>query len=80
MKHIEIFTRPGCPYCTQAKQLLKQRGHTFEEHDVDLNPDKLREMLERSPQRTVPQIFIDGVAIGGFTDLVKLNTTLEGAD
>lgn len=73
MNTIEIYTKPGCPYCANAKQLLTQQGKVYVEYDVLRQPQKLKEMYSRGLQRTVPQIFIDGVAIGGFTDLIKLH-------
>lgn len=77
MHHIEIYTKPGCPYCANAKQLLRQQGRIFVEYDVMLQPHKLSEMYSRGLQRTTPQILIDGVAIGGFTDLVRLHLAEE---
>jgi glutaredoxin 3 len=55
-----------------AKQLLDSKGVPYEEIRVDLNPEKRQEMMEKSKQRTVPQIFINDKAIGGYTDLVAI--------
>lgn len=71
MDKIEVYTRPGCAYCVSAKRLLSAEGLDFVEYDTSTNPGKLTEMLQRSPQRTFPQIFIDDQLIGGFDDLVK---------
>ncbi len=73
MKKIEIYTKPGCPYCTNAKKLLNQRGNTYTEYDIFRQPEKLSEMYSRGLQHTVPQILINGLAIGGLTDLIKLH-------
>jgi glutaredoxin 3 len=51
---------------------LDSKGVPYEEIRVDLNPEKRQEMMEKSKQRTVPQIFINDKAIGGYTDLVAI--------
>ena len=64
-----IWSKYHCPYCDQAKALLGQRGIAFEEKKIGDGYTK-EELLEAVPNaRTVPQIFIDGVLIGGFTEL-----------
>lgn len=68
-----VWSKNQCPYCDQAKALLKMKGIEFEERNI--NKDYTREaLLEAVPNaRTVPQIFLDGELIGGFTELkVKL--------
>jgi len=72
MKNIELYTRPGCGYCTHAKRLLESKGLFFTEYDVYTQPDKLQEMRSRTHGRTFPQVFIDQHAIGGFEELLKL--------
>ena len=73
MKPVEIYTTPICPFCLRAKQLLKQKGIPFEETDVMMDRAKKSEMIERAGGRhTVPQIFIDGVGIGGCDELMTL--------
>lgn len=72
MHKIVIYTKDSCPYCRMAKDLLTARKLTFEEIRVDLDPAKLQEMIERSKRRTVPQIFIDDKAVGGYEDLAAL--------
>jgi glutaredoxin 3 len=56
-----------------AKQLLQRKGVDFKEIRVDLDPSKREEMMQKSRQRTVPQIFINNKAIGGYTDLVAMD-------
>ncbi|MFN3237865.1 MAG: glutaredoxin 3 [Pseudomonadales bacterium] len=70
---IEMYTKPTCPFCHAAKRVFNELDLEFVETDVMLNTDKRSEMLARSEGRTtVPQIFIHGQGIGGFTDLVAL--------
>jgi glutaredoxin len=64
-----VWSKYHCPYCDQAKALLKQRGIQFEERKIGDGYTK-EDLLEAVPTaRTVPQIFIDDVLIGGFTEL-----------
>jgi len=74
MPKIEVYASLFCPYCDRAKALLKKRGAAFTEIDVDAAPSGRREMIARSGgRRTVPQIFIDGVHVGGCDDLIALD-------
>jgi len=70
MPRIEIYTRPGCGYCTHAKRLLENKGLEFIEYDVYQQPEMIQQLNERTTGRTYPQIFIAGSAIGGFTELL----------
>ncbi|MEY4270755.1 MAG: Glutaredoxin-3 [Pseudomonadota bacterium] len=73
MARVEIYTKFLCPFCTRAKALLTGKGVDFTEYDVTMGGDDKAEMLRRVPHaRTVPQIFIDGVAVGGSDDLAAL--------
>ncbi len=72
MATVEVYSTAQCPYCIMAKQLLERKGVSYQEVRVDLNPAKRQEMMQKSRKRTVPQIFINGEAIGGYTDLVAL--------
>jgi glutaredoxin 3 len=69
---IEIYTSQNCSYCTAAKLLLDSKGMEYIEIDVTFDDGKRNEMMIRSKQRTVPQIFIDGNSVGGFRELSKL--------
>ncbi|MFN8627378.1 MAG: glutaredoxin 3 [Candidatus Binatia bacterium] len=73
MATVVVYTTQYCPYCMQAKALLRHKGVSFEEVDVTAN-DTLREkMVRESGRRTVPQIFINGSPIGGFDELRALD-------
>jgi glutaredoxin 3 len=74
MPKIEIYTQAFCPFCARAVRLLTQKGVTFEEIDAPAGSAARAEAARRSGGgRTVPQIFIDGEAIGGCDDLHALD-------
>jgi len=74
MANIIIYSKDFCPYCERAKQLLDHKKAAYHVIRVDLDSNKLTEMLERSGgRRTVPQIFIDDIHVGGFDDLAALD-------
>jgi glutaredoxin 3 len=64
-----VWSKYNCPYCDQAKALLKQKGIPFEEKKIGDGYTK-EELLEAVPSaRTVPQIFLGDELVGGFTEL-----------
>ena len=70
-KKVEIYSKSNCSYCVMAMNFFDSKGITYEDYSAD-DPDIFDEMLKRNPQaRTVPQIFIDDISIGGYTDLVE---------
>lgn len=72
---VEIYTRDFCGYCTRAKSLLKSKGVNFVEIDAGSDPDKRREMIQRSNGgSTYPQIFIDDQHVGGSDDIHDLDS------
>ena len=73
MSKVVMYTTTICPYCVRAKMLLKKKGVEYEERHIEGNRDLMREMLERSRRRTVPQIFIGDYHVGGYDDLAELN-------
>lgn len=71
---VEIYTKFACPYCVRAKHLLDDKGVAYDEYDVTMGGSQRDEMLARAPgARTVPQIFINDVPIGGSDDLYALD-------
>lgn len=73
MTEVRMYTTQVCPYCIQAKALLKQRGVAqINELRIDLDPQRRQEMMELTGRRTVPQIFIGGLHVGGYDDLAEL--------
>jgi len=69
---IVMYTTNWCPYCERARRLLKAKGASFEEIDVESAAEKRAEMQARSGRRTVPQIFIGDHHVGGSDDLAAL--------
>lgn len=66
-----VWSKYHCPFCDKAKALLQMKGIQFEEKKIGDGYTK-EELLEAVPNaRTVPQIFLDGKLIGGYTDLEK---------
>jgi len=75
MAKVEIYTTQYCPYCLRAKQLLQQKGVSYVEINLQDKPDELVALKARTGMRTVPQIFINDKLIGGFTELLGLETS-----
>lgn len=72
MADITIYSSNFCPFCVRAKQLLKSKSADFNEINVDGQPELRREMMIKSNQRTVPQIWIGENHVGGCDDLYAL--------
>ncbi len=73
MAKVEIYTWQSCPFCIQAKALLKRKGVDFIEHSIDGDTAARAEMSDRAEGRTtVPQIFINEIGIGGCDELHAL--------
>jgi glutaredoxin 3 len=69
MQKAIIWSKDNCPYCVQAKTLLSKKGIEFEERKIGQGYTK-EDLLESVPNaRSVPQIFLDGELVGGFTEL-----------
>jgi len=71
-QRVEVYTTVSCGYCVRAKQLLSRLHIAYREVDVTQDHDKRDWLVNATGQRTVPQIFIDGRAIGGYTELAAL--------
>lgn len=69
-KGVSLFTKPGCPFCAKAKNLLEENGYEYEE--IVLGKDATLVSLQSITGRnTVPQVYIDGTHIGGSEDLER---------
>lgn len=76
MAQVEIYTTMFCPFCVRAKKLLDSKGVAYDEIDVTMSSSKRAQMQERADGRhTVPQIFIDGVGVGGSDELAALEAS-----
>ena len=74
MATVRMYATAVCPYCVRAEQLLKSKGVTeIEKIRIDLDPAQRDEMMKKTGRRTVPQIFINGLPIGGFEELRSLD-------
>ena len=66
---VVMYTTPLCGYCAAAKRLLDQKGVDYEDIDIYMDRSRREEMVNRSGRRTVPQIFIGDIHVGGFDDM-----------
>lgn len=70
---VVMYATSWCPYCARARQLLASKGVEVAEVDIEAAPAARAEMMSRSGQRTVPQIFIGETHVGGCDDLLDLD-------
>jgi len=70
--NIDLYSSRWCGFCMRAKRLLDSKGVEYNEIDVDQDSALRTQMMQRSGRRTVPQIFIDEVHVGGCDDLYAL--------
>jgi glutaredoxin 3 len=71
---ITMYSTEVCPYCVRAERLLRARGVTdIAKVRVDLEPARREEMVQKTGRRTVPQIYIGALHVGGYDDLVALD-------
>jgi glutaredoxin 3 len=73
MPKVQVYTKRNCPFCVGAKALLQRKGVAYEEIDVENDDARRAWLVEASGQRTVPQIFVDGRPLGGFSDIDALD-------
>jgi len=72
-RKIEVYTTTFCPYCVRAKALLDRKHVAYTEIDCSDDDERRMWLMEHSGRKTVPQIFIDDVAVGGSDDLHALD-------
>ena len=77
MNNFEIYTKHDCHHCRRAKALLETMGVDYREYEISSDYAKRLEMIDRSGRFTVPQVFVNGHAVGGSDDLYEL--TQSGA-
>jgi len=69
---VTLYTTQWCPFCIRAKQLLDQKSAAYREISVDGQPELRQEMMQKSGQFTVPQIWISDRHVGGCDELFAL--------
>lgn len=75
MAEVIIYTVDYCPYCKKAKALLDKKEVKYKEIDITHQPEMREKLVEMTGGRdTVPQVFINGVSVGGSTDIEQLNS------
>ena len=75
MVKVIMYCTAVCPYCVRAEQLLNKRGVTqIEKIRVDLQPELMAAMMQKTGRRTVPQIYIGEHHVGGFDDMAELDS------
>ena len=73
MSHVTIYTKPYCPYCVRALDLLEKKGVDFTEIEAAFDSAKRQEMVRRAHgQATFPQIFVGEQHIGGCDEMMAL--------
>ena len=72
--NVLMYATGTCPFCERARELLVLKQVRYQEIRVDKKPERREEMMKKSGRRTVPQIFIGDVAIGGCDDLYALES------
>ena len=74
MTKIMMYATAICPFCVQAERLLRAKGVAdIAKIRVDLEPARRQEMMQKTGRRTVPQIYIGALHVGGYDDLVALD-------
>jgi glutaredoxin 3 len=73
MAKVLMYLTASCPFCQSADRLLQEKGVAVEKIRVDLEPAQRAEMMQKSGRRTVPQIWIDDLHVGGCDELYALD-------
>lgn len=74
MSKVIMYTTGFCPYCLRAESLLTSKGvEEIEKIRIDLEPEQRAEMMKKTGRRTVPQIYIGDMHVGGYDDLALLD-------
>ena len=74
MPEVTMYGTQNCPFCRRAEELLKTKGvDNLKKIAVDRDPELLQTMMARTGRRSVPQIFIGEIHVGGYDDLAALD-------
>ncbi len=74
MPDVSMYCTQTCPYCNRAELLLNKKGMQVRKIFIDSDPDEMTSMINITGRRTVPQIFIGELHVGGFDDLAELDS------
>ena len=74
MDNIKIYTSSWCGPCKMAKRLLEEKGYSFEEIDIEEKGWTREDLFNKTGGRTVPQIVIEGETIGGYDELLQMES------
>lgn len=77
MADVTVYSADWCPFCNRAKRLLDDKKIPYEEVNVDQKPGAREEITKKTGHKTIPQIFVKGEFIGGFSELSALNESGE---
>ena len=66
MANVIVYSTPTCPWCHRIKDYFKEKGIEFTDHDVSVDTEQAQTMIEKSGQRGVPVVDIDGTIVIGF--------------
>ena len=80
MTQVIVYGTDYCPYCRKSELLLQANNIHYDYISVDNDPKKREEIAQRSGMKTVPQIFINGISIGGYDHLYALESNGKLAD
>jgi glutaredoxin 3 len=69
---VTVYTTIFCPYCHGAKRLLEEKGIRYEAVDLSGKPNFRQFLIEKTGRRSIPQILIHDIPIGGYTELLQL--------
>ena len=72
MRKITVYTKNLCSFCNAAKQLLRAHDYQFDEINLEGDEKLMTEIMTKSGQRTMPQIFVDDHSVGGYRELSSL--------
>jgi glutaredoxin len=70
--NIKIYTKPGCKYCTQVKELMQRAGFEYEEINCDTKNARMQFYTDHPDAKTYPYVIIDGEPVGGLVETAKL--------
>ena len=71
---VKLYVTNNCPFCVRAKRFLETKNIQFELIDLTHQPEALKQLKESTHWQTVPQIFIGNTFIGGYTDMMELDS------